>query len=285
MVMDVDFPAAHSMDTLWFAVDRDGHIAALQSRSGGAAPADRPRLRGTDQEGVCEELRELLPECPVTYDLAGRIIPGPLHQGTDHAAEKISQPGAYLMFLRSLELVTQEIAAGAAVQHPATEGWAVVFRNLSPEVARKIHEAGACLACFYHADYYERIDPADRGLFSYAQLLGDWFPGPYGRLRSPASPVHVDQLPPRLRKTVGQVRFNEICFAQTVHFQPAEHMNCEAMDAAYLTADGQAVRSLPGEEAQYREFYADFLREAPPEAVRQLRIETPPGGGGNDADG
>ena len=26
-----DFPAAHSMDTTWFAVDRDGHVACFDS--------------------------------------------------------------------------------------------------------------------------------------------------------------------------------------------------------------------------------------------------------------
>lgn len=33
-----DFPAAHSMDTMWFAVDRDGHVAAFESGEAGAVP-------------------------------------------------------------------------------------------------------------------------------------------------------------------------------------------------------------------------------------------------------
>lgn len=35
--MDADFPAAHSMDTTWFAVDRDGQIAAFDAGENGCA--------------------------------------------------------------------------------------------------------------------------------------------------------------------------------------------------------------------------------------------------------
>jgi hypothetical protein len=283
--MDVDFPAAHSMDTIWFAADQDGHVAGLQSNDAGAAPSARPPLRGEDQEQLCERLQEILPECPVTYDLAGRITPGPLHRGTDHWAENIVQPRAVLMFVRSLDLVAQEIGRGTAVRHPATEGEVVIFTSLLPELARKLHQAGDCLACFYHSDISEHYDLAGRGLFSYEQLLGDWLPGPYGRQRSPKRPVHIDQLPPELRKTIGQVRFEGLCFAQTVHLQPVEHMLCEAMSAGYLTADGKAVRPLPGKEAHYREFYEEFLSEAPPGVVLRLRIERPSGSAGSAADG
>jgi hypothetical protein len=34
----MDFPAAHSMDTMWFAVDADGHVAVFDSGEGGGVP-------------------------------------------------------------------------------------------------------------------------------------------------------------------------------------------------------------------------------------------------------
>ena len=76
------------------------------------------------------------------------------------------------------------------------------------------------------------------------------------------------------------MRFEGVCFAQTVHLQPVEHMACDAMNAGYLTADGQKLEPLPGQEADYRAFYEEFLREAPPDAVKRLRIARPPRGGG-----
>src|SRR5262245_21233479 len=35
---DMDFPAAHSMDATWFAVDRDGHVGVFESGEPGAVP-------------------------------------------------------------------------------------------------------------------------------------------------------------------------------------------------------------------------------------------------------
>jgi hypothetical protein len=36
--MDADFPAAHSMDTMWFAVDGHGHVAVFDTGENGHAP-------------------------------------------------------------------------------------------------------------------------------------------------------------------------------------------------------------------------------------------------------
>lgn len=40
--MGPDYPAAHSMDTTWFAVDRDGCVGAFDSNSRGGVPQDAP---------------------------------------------------------------------------------------------------------------------------------------------------------------------------------------------------------------------------------------------------
>src|SRR5262249_35964809 len=114
-----------------------------------------------------------------------------------------------------------------------------------------------CLASFYYSDFTEHYDLAGRGFFSYKQLLGDRLPGPYGRQRSPMRPVHIDQLPPDLRETIGQVRFEGLCFAETVR----------------------------GQEAHYRAFYEEFLGEAPPGAVSRLRTERPSGSPASLTDG
>jgi hypothetical protein len=36
--MDADFPAAHSMDTSWFAIDQNGYVARFFTGAGGAVP-------------------------------------------------------------------------------------------------------------------------------------------------------------------------------------------------------------------------------------------------------
>src|SRR5690349_1408281 len=50
--MDNDFPAAHSTDTIWFAVDDAGHVAIFDSGEDGHVPS----MAG-DAEGFIDELR------------------------------------------------------------------------------------------------------------------------------------------------------------------------------------------------------------------------------------
>lgn len=46
---DNDYPAAHSMDTTWFAVDKNGYLAVLESGGSGAVPL----------EAIPKDLKEL----------------------------------------------------------------------------------------------------------------------------------------------------------------------------------------------------------------------------------
>lgn len=43
-----DYPAAHSMDTDWFAVDKDGHVAMFSSQEDGPVPITAPQDGGGD---------------------------------------------------------------------------------------------------------------------------------------------------------------------------------------------------------------------------------------------
>lgn len=48
MLAPSSLAAAHSMDTMWFAVDEDGHVAIMDSGEPGNAPADRASAIGDD---------------------------------------------------------------------------------------------------------------------------------------------------------------------------------------------------------------------------------------------
>ncbi len=52
---DLDYPAAHSMDTTWFAVDQDGYVALMDSSEPGAVPM----AYGGDQGNGMEFLETL----------------------------------------------------------------------------------------------------------------------------------------------------------------------------------------------------------------------------------
>jgi hypothetical protein len=259
------------MDTLWFAIDRDGHVACFESGEAGAVPSKA--FAGEEAYQARDHLAQSLPHGEAVLDPKGRLLPsldGP--RGAHLVASDWDYP--VLMFLPSLEPVRAEFATGLVVRVPAAEGVAVVWSGLSQADHERLHAAGACLGCFYHFDEEEGMPPnlARHGLFCYGHLTENWISGPYGREQVPERPVHVDQLPPDLRRQVKQIRFDTLRFSETPHIQPVEHGPCESWEAAYLDVTGKRIRPIPGMEDMYPDHY-DQLRD---ESDR-FEIEPPAG--------
>src|SRR5690242_17979502 len=126
--MDADFPAAHSMDTYWFAVDRDGRVACFESGEAGAVP----ERAFADEYGLSASeplMRSLPPSSEVIYDLNGFHLPFEGQQRRAHVATDRGYAYTLLMFLPSLDPVQDEIAAGRALPAPSTVGAAVIFHG------------------------------------------------------------------------------------------------------------------------------------------------------------
>jgi len=60
--IEPDYPAAHSMDTEWFAVDKDGFVAVLYTNEEGAVPVNYSRM----QEGADDILESIAEATGVT---------------------------------------------------------------------------------------------------------------------------------------------------------------------------------------------------------------------------
>jgi hypothetical protein len=270
--MENDYPSAHSMDTCFFAVDRDGHVAIFDTGEAGAVPVIA--LSGEEADDVRQQLAQL-PRVEVLQDPRGHIIPG--RGKANHGGLRGSEH-PILMFLTSLDHVRHEIAEKRAVQLPATEGIAVLFQTLPEATAQRLHDSGVCLGCEWHFHDEEREeycpDLAARGLFSYSHLTENWISGPYGRERQPAQPIHVDQLPPRIREAVRSMRFESLCFAATPHIQPVEHTECVSWEAAYMDVAGINIHSIPGKEDEYSQQYRDLADYA---GGKNINVEPPPG--------
>jgi hypothetical protein len=188
--MQPDYPAAHSMDSVWFAVDADGHVAAFHTGENGHIPAQGNEGYGMD------------------------------------------------------ELEALETARGLPKDEESEDG----------QRATKL------------------------GLFNYEyeDKLGHTLE-PYRRSTVPKKPLHVDQLPAKLRKRMRQVTFSEVRFSKAKRVQPMEHCDeCDSYDdlCSYLCADGKTVRPMPGEEDYFGQFVAWFREEAP-EIARKLKFDGP----------
>jgi hypothetical protein len=70
---EADYPAAHSMDTSWFAVDEAGRVAIFDSGEDGAVPFDALSLGGaSDPDPEAERVWDLLaPESELDLELEG----------------------------------------------------------------------------------------------------------------------------------------------------------------------------------------------------------------------
>src|SRR5262245_1578731 len=72
--MEPDFPASHSMDTFWFAVDAAGQVAMFDSDEAGAVPTSDLYEESHGFE-LREQLLEVLPGCRPVFDPVGRLLP------------------------------------------------------------------------------------------------------------------------------------------------------------------------------------------------------------------
>jgi hypothetical protein len=271
-MMGNDYPCSHSMDTCFFAIDRDGHVAVFDTGEAGAVPAEA--FSGEEAYELRQQLAHL-PRVEVLHDPRGHSLPDDAQRGHGHRGLHGSEH-SILMFLASLDPVREEITSGRAVEVRAAEGVAVLFRTLPQELSQRLHDSGVCLGCDWHFqdENMEEYSPdlAARGLFSYSHITENWISGPYGLVRQPAQPIHVDQLPPRVRNAVKAMRFDALSFAETPHIQPVEHAECFSWEPAYMDVTGQNIRPIPGKEEEYADAYGELTNIAD-----NINVEPPPG--------
>ena len=254
--------------TDWFAVDRCGHLALLDSGISGAVPGGAKH----DDSAVATLLAALARSAPVTepvFEVEGRLLPGLEIGGDDlHVPES---SGPVLAFVPSLSEVSAELALGEAQPVRAAFGAAVIFDRLPAMASARLHgPGGLCLGCFPE-QAADRIDPSQFGLYSYRHLCDSWLAGPYGRRTRPSVSLLVHQLPLELRSKFTALRFERVCFGEAAHLQPLDHFRCHATPPAWLDVDGKTVRPIRGRELEYRQFFFPRHRRDP-----RFFIERPP---------
>jgi hypothetical protein len=299
------------MDTTWFAVDRDGHIAAFESAEGGAVPENAVN----DQQGAIDPLAEIVSHatpCEPIYALQDRQSP----LTTVHHAEpqkhyrQIANPGfvqrlvalfkgtsaptapvAYdasseaeqliapvLMFFADPHVAADAVADGNGQPVKSVDRNAVLFMNLPLAVYRSLHDRGACPGCFYMFELspYEGIEPREYskfGLYHY-NCCEDQLAVPYGRHTIPDKPLEIDQLPPELRDEFVRLQFTDLSFADTPYIQPASRTKSFCWDGGYLAEDFKTFKANPGQEDEYKECYKNMTTEG---YINDFKFEPPNG--------
>lgn len=249
--VDADFPAAHSMDTDWFAVDRDGRVALFDSGENGAVADGSARL----DHGL--SLDQFAPHAPgsVAVDdvdgLYATASPG-------HEFEYPRGQGRLVTFVRSLDAVADSLASGDAVALAGGKRPAVAWVREGRDALDRLHRARECRRCLlveHAARTSDGREPGDVGVYRYAHAPDAGTPQPYTRVQRPSRPLHLDALPAPLRAKVGAVRFADVSFEADARVQPFEHAPSHAYKASgWCGTDGE-VHAVPGREAEFAREY------------------------------
>jgi hypothetical protein len=199
-----DYPAAHSMDTIWYAVDANGAVAVFNSGEAGPVPKSAARREHGD-----------LPRLV-------RILGGECDDDD-----------------------------------------------------------------FEMAEAYQAV--ADRGVHVYEVITWETdFLDTYERVAVPTRPLHLDQLPPKLRKNVAKCTLPTVDFAKADELQVVTLVACDLYSdeaVGYFAVGHKEVRPIPGKEKEYRAALPRLREENPdfkfadPTAVART---DPPGPGKGD---
>lgn len=233
-----DVPAAHSMDSAWFAVDACGHVAAASTGEAGALPGPF-RPQEVDRHGLLEAVARVVPPGEPVVDPAAQAL------GEVAGAHGLwgDRPRDALVFADRPEALAPLVARHGGRFVLARTGAAALLRQVAPGALAELHAAGGCRACRWAwAPYEGERRPARLGLYEYEHLCENWIAGPYGVVH-PRHPVKLAQLPPEVVAVAEWVRFEGLCFAESPLLQPADHVPCATWHAPYLAADGRTVRS------------------------------------------
>jgi hypothetical protein len=233
--VDEDFPAAHSMDTSWFAIDNDGHVALFKSGEAGAVP-EAAHLG--DDDWPLQDAIMALPTTGCRVDPNGqRSLQGPVHVVV---GENIPPTWPLDMFLS--DLVPSEDLLARLEPEPleATYGRAVRIRTRDRAALAELHARDACLGCYWSGARHEEI--AAHGVYRYEHTCENWISGPYARAVVPVKPLAIDKVPEIVRARA--IAFDGR-FADTPRLQPAQHWVCRSHEGVWLALDGRTVRPFP----------------------------------------
>jgi len=191
---DMDFPAAHSMDATWFAVDRDGHVGVFDSGEPGAVPKEVNDSIGQDDYAVEQVLDPLPVIAEPEFKLSAVLHPG-LRSGVVPRRKGLpsswpAEGGAELLLFRDASLLTPHVRALPGL-HVGRAG-PFVLVSLKPDVELTRHDprwgvwnefkrasAGSTYITYakmYGQDFawdkFKRAASAERAFITYIKLSG-----------------------------------------------------------------------------------------------------------------
>ncbi len=257
---DEDFPAAHSMDTEWYAVDKEGNVGRFITGEAGAAPNSAWNDRG-DALSVEDILRALPSGSGIEYDVDDLVaMPGgPVFDYTwrtrQYESSSFSNLAAchyLLLLLPNEESITalQASAPGIIARLLGRRGAPVTLDRLPNSkhllgytdgpfpvstLQSWIEEGKVLKAWVNHP-----LSSTRMGIYEYSHgdVFENWIAGPYLRDHVPTNPLKLEQLPEQLRALFESTRFKRRSFARDGAIDPREVGECTSWSESWVGLDG-----------------------------------------------
>lgn len=282
----LDFPAAHSMDTDWFAVDEEGCVALFDSMDAGSVPHRFLYMFGPKTDvipGCLQDLHPyadiLEPKDVVMWEPAEAAAPG---------VERNWPGGDVRLVFEDPQSVLK--AQEVVFRHGTSDPWErwLIFRGyaklwpipvrdklvyfvdrLSDEAMREILDRKLARIC-WSSPRERRMRPSGLIDFLEAQKArsivyeGD-NTNAYTRSNLPEHPILIGDLPECLRTEANLMPIRGIHFRDTSNIQPLEHWSCAVYCHQWLSADGKKYFWIRGSERSARkdieEIQSDRIRD------------------------
>lgn len=272
----VDYGAAHSMDTSWFAVDAAGHVARFDSGEDGAVPtnaasrdADEHDFFRFDAALVARVLAKLAeadwpraPEDPARAKIAQRLLFVVRGAGTAYRDEA---PASVESKIAPEPLEVVRARAPRVL---------VTTRPFAPAERRALETHPEVVRVWDERSLHDVLDAADEGaagLFVYGHSFEDETAGQgtYARECAPAAPLAIDELPEAEAAELARVKL-PIRFGESVSVELADHFRDDEVDKwvdaplrlpAEGTPEREAYEASERRKAEARE-HARFVRSS-----------------------
>jgi hypothetical protein len=241
----IDFPAGHSMDTDWFAVDKDGNVAVFDSGQEGAVPIEiesqtfwlelfekyaKPITPILKQLYLGEKtIENILQKCDV--DTLHRIISD--EYAVDGCIFLLNEDKKWedLDFERVLlkEKSFEDTVLCLSENMPLylMSDIYVIRKEFVDAIKNKIIIKACNFSIFYDdEDGLTGVGKKDLGLFFYDHDSHDWRTEPYYKVLTPEIPLKASQIAPDLKDKIPH--FKEMSFENQYWIQPMEFFSCNS---------------------------------------------------------
>jgi hypothetical protein len=250
-----DFPAAHSMDTTWFAVDEKGHVGEFSTGEAGCLPESC----GYDEEGL-ESFVTLLdgidPERIEFYadDLCTRED-GQVFKYSWRSMKlepvklrAVTHVYSVVLWLKDDSLLNHENKLPEVLFGSRPESYSKIIRLPNRKFllgyATGVSKAG--LESAIKNNLVNRIwigltiSPERLGFYSFDHGGGfeNWIAGPFVKDGIPVNPVNFDQLPDSIKTVVGKLRLQGVDFAVDHSVDAYAHDRCNSWGSRFVSLTG-----------------------------------------------